>query len=156
MVGCCERKMAPTIVNNRICFARFLRCRREVDVSFVVRVTFLGTRIVLPVHLIHWALPLFVTVENILSCDTLLRRLNLTAYIKSIHIGYTELIFRQIFTPRFRAEFLLLPLRRRGLVVVYCISSWLNGWVRARWGPCMITGLIIFSQNVQSTFVLVL
>jgi hypothetical protein len=54
MVGCCERKMAPTIVNNRICFARFLRCRREVDVSFVVRVTFLGTRIVLPVHLVHW------------------------------------------------------------------------------------------------------
>ncbi len=54
MVGCCERKMAPTIVNNRICFARFLRCRKEVDVSLVVRVTFLGTRIVLPVHLVRW------------------------------------------------------------------------------------------------------
>jgi hypothetical protein len=46
--------MAPAIVNNRICFARFLRCRREVDVSLVVRDTFLGTRIVLPVHLVHW------------------------------------------------------------------------------------------------------
>ncbi len=54
MVGCCECKMAPTIVNNRICFARFLRCRKEVDVSLVVRVTFLGTRIVLPVHLVRW------------------------------------------------------------------------------------------------------
>jgi hypothetical protein len=61
-------------------------------------------------HVAPTALRPLATVENILSYDTSLRRLNLTTYIKCIQIGYTELKKRQIFAPRFRAQILLLLL----------------------------------------------
>jgi hypothetical protein len=52
-VGCWESKIAGAIVDNRIFVARLSRCRREENYSFVVRLTFLGTTIVVPVHLVH-------------------------------------------------------------------------------------------------------
>ena len=45
--------MARAIVDNKNYVARLSRCRREENGSSVVRVTFLGTTIVVPVHLVH-------------------------------------------------------------------------------------------------------
>jgi hypothetical protein len=52
-VGCCESKIAGAMVDNIIFVARLSRCRKEENHSSVVRVTFLGTMIVVPVHLVH-------------------------------------------------------------------------------------------------------
>jgi hypothetical protein len=52
-VGCCESKIAGAMVDNIIFVARLSRCRKEENHSSVVRVTFLGTTIVVPVHLVH-------------------------------------------------------------------------------------------------------
>jgi hypothetical protein len=52
-VGCCESKISGAMVNNIIFVARLLRCRKEEKHSSVVRVTFLGTTIVVPIHLVH-------------------------------------------------------------------------------------------------------
>jgi hypothetical protein len=52
-VGCCESKIAGAMVDNIISVARLSRCRKEENHSSVVRVTFLGTTIVVPVHLVH-------------------------------------------------------------------------------------------------------
>jgi hypothetical protein len=51
-VGCCESKIAGAMVDNRIFVARLSRFRKEENHSYVVRVTFLGTTIVVPVHLV--------------------------------------------------------------------------------------------------------
>jgi hypothetical protein len=61
--------MAPAIVNNRICFVRFPRSGREVNVSFVVRVMFLGTKIVVYVHVAHPERQEYGTLNKlVLSC----------------------------------------------------------------------------------------
>jgi hypothetical protein len=50
--GCCESKISGAMVDNIIFVVRLSRCRKEENHSSVVRVRFLGTTIVVPVHLV--------------------------------------------------------------------------------------------------------